>query len=158
MTSGAIDAIRAADHFTASVFLGRGQYRVEKAATVFDAVRAARTLETEPGAYTRRALIYAIAQYGHTTLLTAALIEKLRILANQSKQRTGARAHKSGRWISTFDVACLPCIGNWNQRFRTSNGVTHADFAVVSGSYLRLTPRRREQENPSRAEVFGIRF
>ncbi len=81
----AIAAIRAADHFTASVFLGRGQYRVEKAATVFDAVRAARAIESEPGAYTRRALIYAIAKDGHATLLTAALIGKLRDCVNQSR-------------------------------------------------------------------------
>jgi hypothetical protein len=50
-------------------------------------VRAARAIESEPGAYTRRALIYAIAKDGHATLLTAALIEKLRDLVNQSKRK-----------------------------------------------------------------------
>jgi hypothetical protein len=39
----AIDAIRKADYFTASVLFGRGKYRVEKAATVFDAERLAAT-------------------------------------------------------------------------------------------------------------------
>jgi hypothetical protein len=59
--------------------------------TVLDAVRAARAIESEPGAYTRRALIYAIAKDGHATLLTAALIEKLR---NWIKATTEARTHK----------------------------------------------------------------
>ena len=48
----AVAAIREADHFTASLFLGRGQYRVEKRPTV-------------------------LAPDGFATLLTAALIEQL---------------------------------------------------------------------------------
>jgi hypothetical protein len=81
----AIEAIRRADHFTASLFLGRGQYRVERRPTVLAAMQAALEIEHDPRACTRRALIYAIAPDGHATLLTAALIEKLRNLANQSK-------------------------------------------------------------------------
>jgi len=73
----AIDAIRKADHFTASVFLGRGNYRVEKRPTVLAAIQAAREIESDPATYTRRALIYAIAPDGHATLLTAELIRKL---------------------------------------------------------------------------------
>ncbi|WP_375791192.1 hypothetical protein ACE102_07525 [Bradyrhizobium sp. vgs-9] len=73
----AVAAIRSADHFTASLFLGRGQYRVERRPTVLAALQAAREIEQDPAAHTRRALIYAIAPDGHATLLTAALIAKL---------------------------------------------------------------------------------
>ena len=72
-----IEAIRRADHFTASLFLGRGQYRVARRPTVLVAMQAAREIESEPRVFTRRALIYAIAPDGHATLLTAALIAKL---------------------------------------------------------------------------------
>lgn len=73
----AVEAIRKADYFTASLFLGRGQYRVEKRSTVLAAMEAAREIESDPAAFTRRAIIYAIAPDGHATLLTAALIAKL---------------------------------------------------------------------------------
>ncbi|WFU45585.1 hypothetical protein QA640_47170 (plasmid) [Bradyrhizobium sp. CB82] len=73
----AVAAIRSADHFTASIFLGRGQYRIKKRSTVLAAMQAARELENDPAAFTRRAIIYAIAPDGHATLLTAALIAKL---------------------------------------------------------------------------------
>jgi hypothetical protein len=72
-----IEAIRRADHFTASLFLGRGQYRVERQPTVLAAMHAAREIEQDPAAHTRRALVYAIAPDGHATLLTAGLISKL---------------------------------------------------------------------------------
>ncbi|WGR93096.1 hypothetical protein MTX26_24815 [Bradyrhizobium sp. ISRA443] len=65
------------DHFTASLFIGRGQYLIEKRYTVLAAMEAAHGLEYDSRAHTRRALIYAIAPDGHATLLTAALIEKL---------------------------------------------------------------------------------
>ena len=39
-------------------------------------MHAAREIESDPAAFTRRALIYAIAPAGHATLLTAALILK----------------------------------------------------------------------------------
>jgi len=73
----AVVAIRRADHFTASIFLGRGKYRIEKRSTVIAAMQAAREIESDPAAFTRRALIYAIAPDGHATLLTAAVIAKL---------------------------------------------------------------------------------
>ncbi|XIA64509.1 hypothetical protein ACFIOY_37670 [Bradyrhizobium sp. TZ2] len=72
-----IEAIRRADHFTASLFLGRGQYYVARRPTVLAAMQAACDIENDPAAHTRRALIYAIAPDGHATLLTAALIAKL---------------------------------------------------------------------------------
>ncbi|WP_035687476.1 hypothetical protein [Bradyrhizobium sp. Cp5.3] len=37
-----VEAIRKADHFTASLFLGRGQYRIEQRPTVLAAMQAAR--------------------------------------------------------------------------------------------------------------------
>ncbi|MEY9460412.1 MULTISPECIES: hypothetical protein [Bradyrhizobium] len=73
----AVAAIRKADHFTASIFLGRSKYRIEKRSTVIAAMQAARQIENDPAAFTRRALIYAIATDGHATLLTAALLAKL---------------------------------------------------------------------------------
>jgi hypothetical protein len=73
----AIEAIRRADHFTASLFLGRGQYRVERRPTVLAAIQAGREIEQDPAAHTRRAIVYAIAPDGHATLLTAGLIAKL---------------------------------------------------------------------------------
>ncbi|MCK1641664.1 hypothetical protein IVA95_30005 [Bradyrhizobium sp. 157] len=73
----AIEAIRRADHFTASLFLGRGQYRVERRPTVLAAMQAGREIEQDPAAHTRRAIVYAIAPDGHATLLTAGLIAKL---------------------------------------------------------------------------------
>jgi hypothetical protein len=73
----AVTAIREADHFTASLFLGRGQYRVERRPTVLAAMQAAREIEADPAAHTRRAIIYAIAPDGYATLITAALIAKL---------------------------------------------------------------------------------
>ncbi|KYK44732.1 hypothetical protein ABH994_007521 [Bradyrhizobium yuanmingense] len=73
----AVAAIREADHFSASIFLGRGRYRIEKRSTVIAAMQAAREIESDPAAFTRRALVYAIAPDGHATLLTAALIARL---------------------------------------------------------------------------------
>ncbi|WP_407150534.1 hypothetical protein [Bradyrhizobium sp. ORS 86] len=73
--SRAIAAIRSADHFTASLFIGRGQYRIEKRYAVLAATRG---LEYDSRAHTRRALIYAIAPDGHATPLTAALIVSLK--------------------------------------------------------------------------------
>ncbi|RQH05237.1 MULTISPECIES: hypothetical protein [Bradyrhizobium] len=50
----AVVAIRKADHFTASIFLGRGKYRIEKRSTVIAAMQAAREIESDPAAFTRR--------------------------------------------------------------------------------------------------------
>jgi hypothetical protein len=70
----AIEAIRHADHFTASLFLGRSKYRIEKRPTVLAAMQAAREIEQDPAAHTRRALVYAITPDGYATLLSAGLI------------------------------------------------------------------------------------
>jgi hypothetical protein len=52
----AVEAIRHADHFTASLFLGRGQYRVERRPTVLAAMQAAtRDRERSRRAYAPRA-------------------------------------------------------------------------------------------------------
>lgn len=73
----AVQAIRTADHFTATLFVGRGEYLVERRDTVLAVMQAASDIERDPRACTRRAMIYAIAADGHATLLTAALIAKL---------------------------------------------------------------------------------
>lgn len=73
----AIAAIREADKFAASLFIGRGQYLIETRATVLAAMDAAAEMEKDPRAGTRRAMIYAIAADGYATLLTGALIRKL---------------------------------------------------------------------------------
>jgi hypothetical protein len=91
----AIEAIRRADHFTASLFLGRGQYRVEQRPTVLAAMQAAREIEQDPRACTRRALIYAIAADGHATLLTAALIAKLLSLKSLGCRLNAHKRHSS---------------------------------------------------------------
>jgi len=79
----AIDAIRTADHFVASLFIGRGEYKTEKRPTVSAARAAAKALEAEPG-FTRRAIIYAISREGVATMLTDALINSL-----EAKYKTG---------------------------------------------------------------------
>jgi hypothetical protein len=58
--------------FTATLFVGRGEYLVEKRPTVLAAMEAASAIESDARAHTRRALIYAIGRDGHATLLTAA--------------------------------------------------------------------------------------
>jgi hypothetical protein len=73
----AIEAIRKAEYFTATLLLGRGKYRIEQRPTVRSAVQAAREMEADPSAHTRRAIIYAVSPQGRSTLLTAALIKKL---------------------------------------------------------------------------------
>ena len=67
----AIEAIRGAAYFTATLAYGRGGYRVEERPTVLAAMDAAREIEQDPRAHTRRALIYAIAPDGHATLSLA---------------------------------------------------------------------------------------
>lgn len=71
-----IDAIRAADHFMASLFKGAGQYDKATAANVRLALDEARKLENAARG-TQRAMIYAIGKDGRATFLTTALIDKL---------------------------------------------------------------------------------
>jgi len=80
----AIEAIRGAAYFTATLAFGRGRYRVEERPTVLAAIQAAREIEQDPAAHTRRALVYAIAPDGHATLLTAELIAKLLSLKSKA--------------------------------------------------------------------------
>ena len=82
-----IEAIRKADHFSASLFIGRGQYLIERRHTVLAAMDAAREIEQDPRAGTRRAMIYAIAADGYATVLTAALIAKLLSLNSKGPGR-----------------------------------------------------------------------
>lgn len=72
-----IDAIRSADHFLVSMFVGRGVYEKRSARTVAMAMRVALDLE-QAHTFTRRAMIYAVARGGHSTFLTDDLIKRLR--------------------------------------------------------------------------------
>ncbi|XIA64771.1 hypothetical protein ACFIOY_39355 [Bradyrhizobium sp. TZ2] len=92
----AIEAIRHADHFTASLFLGRGQYRVEKRPTVLAAMQAAREIEKDPAAHTRRALVHAITPDGYATLLSAGLIAKLLSLPFNGHKRHNFSSERDG--------------------------------------------------------------
>jgi hypothetical protein len=75
-----IDAIRSADRFTATLFIGRGQYIGADASTVLGALKKAALLETDERAHTRRAMISAVSKEGHATFLTPALIQRLKDL------------------------------------------------------------------------------
>lgn len=72
-----ISAIRFADHFLASLFVGRGEYRKRTGGTVLAAMQHARALERSASS-TRRCMIYAIGKDGRATFITEALIERLR--------------------------------------------------------------------------------
>jgi hypothetical protein len=72
-----IDAIRSADHFLASLFIGRGQYEKREAATVAGAIKHAVALQAEHVEGTRRAMIYAVSKDGRATFLTEALMGRL---------------------------------------------------------------------------------
>lgn len=71
-----IDAIRSADHFLASLFVGRGEYQVRGARNVKEALSIAPLLETAFPT-TRKCIIYAVAKDGVATMLTYAAIDKL---------------------------------------------------------------------------------
>lgn len=73
-----IDAIRNAQSFIASLFVGRGQYEKLGAPTVLGALAAAEILEGQHVASTRRAIIYAVGFDNIATMITYGLIEKLR--------------------------------------------------------------------------------
>lgn len=83
-----IAAIRTAEHFLASLFMGVGVYDKTEAPTVLAALEAARQMEAAaPG--TRRSMIYAVGQDGRATLLTNDLITRL--IANQEKAMNPAK-------------------------------------------------------------------
>lgn len=71
-----IDAIRNADHFLASLFVGRGEYQVRSARTVKEALTVAPLLESAFPT-TRKCIIYAVSKGGTATMLTYGAIDKL---------------------------------------------------------------------------------
>jgi hypothetical protein len=70
-----IEAIRNADHFLASLFVGRGEYQVRSARNVREALTIAPLLETAFPT-TRKCIIYAVAKDGVATMLTYDLLDK----------------------------------------------------------------------------------
>lgn len=76
-----IVAIRNADCFLASLFVGRGEYKKLGAPTVFGALCAAQLLESAHANSTRRAIIYAVGADNSATMVTYELIERLRSIA-----------------------------------------------------------------------------
>lgn len=72
-----ISAIRSADRFVASVFVGRGQYVTGSAPNVIAALNIAYQLEADPRAFTRRATISAVSKEGVATFLSNELLARL---------------------------------------------------------------------------------
>lgn len=79
-----IVAIRNADCFLASLFVGRGEYKKIGAPTVLGALAAAQLLESAHNTSTRRAIIYAVGADNSATMITYELIERLRSIAINS--------------------------------------------------------------------------
>lgn len=73
----AIGAIRNAQSFLASLFVGRGEYEKAGAPTIYGALAAAQLLESKHIKSTRRAIIYAVSHDNVATMLTYELINKL---------------------------------------------------------------------------------
>lgn len=71
-----ITAIRGADHFLASLFVGAGQYEKERAPTVKQALGIGRRMVELRKARTRP-LYFAVSKDGAATYLTPALIRRL---------------------------------------------------------------------------------
>jgi hypothetical protein len=82
-----VEAIRNADCFLASLFVGRGIYEKIKAPTVSAAQREAVRLERLLGS-TRRCVIYAMDHEGRATFISAALIERLKRAFLDKRQDT----------------------------------------------------------------------
>lgn len=74
----AIDAIRKAERFVASIFIGRGRYATGEALTVQGALNVAAELELDERAHTRKAMISAVGSDGYATFLPPALIRRLK--------------------------------------------------------------------------------
>jgi hypothetical protein len=74
--SAMIQAIRAADHFLASLFVGRGRYEKQQAPTVLAALHA-RVAMRERFGVNQHGMIYAVQKDGHAVFITDALIAKL---------------------------------------------------------------------------------
>ena len=71
-----IAAIRAADHFMASIFIGAGQYEKRTGETLKEAIVKAKLLMSSRR-FNARPIYYAVAKDGRATMLTLALIERL---------------------------------------------------------------------------------
>lgn len=73
-----VDAIRGANHFLASLFVGRGEYQVRSARNIKEALSTALLLESAFPT-TRKCIIYAVSAEtgGHVTMLTYGAIDKL---------------------------------------------------------------------------------
>lgn len=71
-----IAAVEGAVFFQAALFVGTGQYRTEKRATVMSAVRAGRIMEAiERNG--RRHIVYAVSPHGSSVMLTPGIIERM---------------------------------------------------------------------------------
>ena len=71
-----ISAIRNADYFIASLFVGTGKYEKMRGKTIKDAF-AAGNKRVEELRSARRPILYAIGPDGRATMLTMALISRL---------------------------------------------------------------------------------
>jgi hypothetical protein len=81
-----VDAIRAADHFLASLFVGRGIYRKAEAPTVLAAIKAGKCLMDSEERPNARPIYYAVGKDGRATMLTQALIDRLLEIARRGVQ------------------------------------------------------------------------
>lgn len=74
-----INAIREADHFVASLFVGRGKYEKMSGKTVKEAIAAGNRRAAEIQT-SRRAILYAVSADNRATMITNSLIERLAML------------------------------------------------------------------------------
>lgn len=79
-----IDAIRSADHFMASLFVGRGRYEKQRAKTVREALQARIELRAKHRV-NQTGMIYAVLRDGRAIFITDSLISKLVTVAQQAR-------------------------------------------------------------------------
>lgn len=77
-----LEAIRGADYFLASLFVGRGHYDKAQVNTVLQAVVAGDLLKSAHPNNTRTPIIYAVASDRVATMITYELIERMKALHN----------------------------------------------------------------------------
>lgn len=77
-----IEAIRSADHFLASVFVGVGKYEKQKGTTLADAMRRGNEF-VAVNRVNARPIFYAVGADGRATMITNALIERLKGMARK---------------------------------------------------------------------------
>lgn len=80
-----IEAIRHAQSYVASLFVGRGEYEKAGAPTIYGALAAAQLLESKHIKSTRRAIIYAVGHDNAATMLTYELIDHLISIAKANQ-------------------------------------------------------------------------